>query len=118
VVATLKQNLVKLDIPLPLKFRQLQRISNSLRGGNLRRLSLEVRWPRSRTLAMDDVVALFTKADFPCLEYLQIPPLDDEFDEHEYVQEEEDSEEQDDEQEEEDSDSDSCSDFDDLFDLV
>jgi hypothetical protein len=115
VVATLKQNLVKLDIPLPLAFRQLQRISNSLRGGNLRRLSVDVRWPLPRAVKMEDVYALFTKAEFPCLDYLQpnipAPESDDEFGEHEYGQEEEDSEEREDEQEEEDSDSDTGSDF-------
>jgi hypothetical protein len=74
--ATLRQNLEELIFQLPADFEDLESIRDSLRGGNLRRLVLDdIDWCSLRhdSKKQADIVALFSKTDFPCLESLEFP---------------------------------------------
>jgi hypothetical protein len=68
----LRKNLVELVFGHRLSFDKLRRISDSLRGGKLRKLTVHADWRADFSVYPEDVKALFSEADFPCLESLYI----------------------------------------------
>jgi hypothetical protein len=68
----LKQNLRELNFRYRLTLSDLRKISESLRGGNLRIVRVGILLTRAmmstRSTSEDVIKSLFTKEDFPCLE--------------------------------------------------